>query len=52
MRVKVYLTLDIDTEEYPVPADENVGQDIQDSLEEYFYDVEGVDIRNMKAIME
>jgi len=52
MRVKMYITLDIDTEEYPIPADENVGQDIQDSLEEYFYDVEGVEIKNMKAIME
>ena len=52
MRVKVYLTLDIDMDEYPIPADENVGQDIQDSLEEYFYDVEGADIKHMKTITE
>jgi len=52
MRVKVYITLDIDPEEYPISADENVGQDIQDSIEEYFYDVEGADIRNIKTIME
>ncbi len=52
MRVKVFITLDIDPEEYPVPADENVSQDIQDSIEEYFYEVEGANIRNIKAIME
>ena len=52
MRVKVFITLDIDPEEYPVPADENVAQDIQDSIEEYFYEVEGANIRNIKEIME
>ena len=52
MRVKLYVTLDIDTEEYPVPADENVAQDIQDNIEEYFYELEGVNIRNIKATME
>tara|TARA_A100000172_G_scaffold23559_1_gene13701 strand:- start:544 stop:702 length:159 start_codon:yes stop_codon:yes gene_type:complete len=52
MKVKIYLTIDIDPEEYPIPADENVGQDIQDSLEEYFYDIDGADIRHIKTIME
>jgi len=52
MKVKMYLTIDIDPEEYPIPADENVGQDIQDSLEEYFYEIEGADIRHIKTITE
>ena len=52
MRVKVFITRDIDPEEYPVPADENVAQDIQESIEEYFYEVEGANIRNIKSIME
>jgi hypothetical protein len=52
MRIKMYITIDIDPEEYPVPADENVAQDIQESIEEYFYEVEGANIRNIKSIME
>ena len=52
MRVKMYITIDIDPEEYPVPADENVGQDIQDSIEEYFYEIDGAEIRHIKTIME
>lgn len=52
MRVKMYITIDIDPEEYPVPADENVGQDIQDSIEEYFYEIDGAEIRHVKTITE
>jgi len=52
MRVKVYITIDIDPEEYPIPADEDVGAEIEDGICEYFYDVDGADIRNIKTIME
>ena len=52
MKVKVYLTIDIDPEEYPVPADEDVGTEIEDSIREYFYDIDGAAIRHMKTITE
>jgi len=52
MKVKIYITLDIDPDEYPVPADENVGQEIQETLEEYFYEIDGANIRQIKTIME
>ena len=52
MNVKEYLTIDIDPEEYPVPADEDVGTEIEDSIREYFYDIDGADIRHMKTITE
>ena len=47
MRVKVYINIDIDPEEYPIPADEDVGTEIEDGIKEYFYDVEGAEIRNV-----
>jgi|TARA_R110000765_G_scaffold419732_1_gene524162 hypothetical protein len=52
MRVKVYITIDIDPEEYPVPADENVAEEIEDGIREYFYDVEGTKIKNIKTLQE
>ena len=52
MKVKVYITLDIDDEEYPVPSDGRVGEEIEDGIREYFYDIEGADIRSMKTITE
>jgi hypothetical protein len=52
MRVKVYITIDIDPEEYPIPADEDVGTEIEDGIKEYLYDVEGAEIRNIKTLTE
>ena len=52
MRVKVYITIDIDPDEYPIPADEDVGAGIEDGIREYFYDVDGADIRHIKTLTE
>ena len=52
MRVKIYINIDIDPEEYPIPADEDVGTEIEDGIKEYFYDVEGAEIRNIKTLTE
>ena len=52
MRVKVYITIDIDPEEYPIPADEDVGMEIEDGICEYFYDVDGANIRNIKTLTD
>jgi len=52
MRVKVFITIEIDPEEYPVPADEDVGAEIEDGLREYFYDVDGANIRHIRTITE
>jgi hypothetical protein len=48
----MFITIDIDDEEYPVPADGMVGEELEESIQEYFYDIEGATIRNMKTITE
>ena len=52
IRVKVYMTIHVDPEEYPVPADNDVAIELEDAIEEYFYDVEGVTIKSIKTIQE
>lgn len=52
IRVKVYMTLHVDPEEYPMPTDNNVDIEIQDAIEEYFYDVDGVTVKSIKTIQE
>ena len=52
MKVKVFITIKIDREEYPVPADEDVGIEIEDGIREYFYDVDGAEIRHIKTLTE
>ena len=52
IRVKMFITIEVDPEEYTIPADGLVGEEIEDSLREYFYDIEGADIKNIRTIQE
>ena len=52
MRVKVYITLDIDEDEYPVPVDGAISQEIEEAFNEYVYDVDGMEIKTIKVLME
>jgi len=52
MIVKVFLTLSIDEEEYPVPVDGEVGEEIEQSLQEFIYDIDGMSIKTIKIITE
>ena len=51
-RVKLFITIEVDEEEYPIPADGQVGEEIEDGIREYFYDVDGADIKTIRTIME
>jgi|TARA_Y100001938_G_scaffold115947_1_gene159632 hypothetical protein len=52
IRVKMMITLDIDTEEYIVPADGKVNDEIEDFVREAFYDLEGAEVRNFRITSE
>ena len=52
MVVKVYLTLNLDKDEYPVPADEDVTEEIQHALEEFIYDIDGLKVKHIRVTME
>lgn len=52
MKVKLYLTLAIDPEEYTVPSDGLVADEIQETIENTLYDIEGIEIKNIKIIQE
>ena len=47
VKVKLFITIEIDEEEYPIPADGQVGEEL-----EYFYDIDGAEIRTMKTLTE
>ncbi len=51
-RVKLFITIDVDEEEYAVPADGRIGEEIEDGIREYFYDVDGADIKTIRTITE
>ena len=52
MRVKMFITLDIDEEDYPIPADGRVGEEIEDGIQEYFYDIDGATVKHIRTVTE
>ena len=50
-RVKAMISLEIDPEEYPIPTDGYVVEDIEESIEQHFHEINGdnsktIDIMN------
>tara|TARA_Y100001938_G_C7858979_1_gene314618 strand:+ start:215 stop:376 length:162 start_codon:yes stop_codon:yes gene_type:complete len=52
VKVKMFITIEVDEEEYPIPADGQVGEELEDGIREYFYDIDGAEIKNIKTITE
>ena len=52
MVVKIFLTLDLDEEDYPVPADGDPSEEIQEALEEFIYDIDGLKVKNIRITLE
>ena len=50
-KAKVYITIDVDTEEYPIPADDQVEDEIQDQIESFIYDIDGLNLNQIKVII-
>ena len=52
MRVKMFITIEVDEDDYPVPADGRDGEELEDSLQEYFHDIDGANIKHIRTITE
>ena len=50
MVIKILMTLCIDTEEYPMPIDGYVSDEIEESLREHFYDTDGMAVQKINVI--
>ena len=48
----MFLTLNVDKDIYPVPADGKVEHEIQEAIQEYIYDIDGVTVKTIKTILE
>lgn len=52
IQIKVLMTISVDETEYPMPVDEKVDEEVEDSLKEFFHDIEGMKIKYIKIITE
>ena len=52
MILKVFLTLEIDENEYQMPVDNFINDEVREALQEFIYDVDGMTIKSMKTVSE
>ena len=52
IKVKILMTLEVDPDEYAVPADGNVEEDFTTYMQELIHDVEGVKIKKLGITAE
>tara|TARA_R100000935_G_scaffold47720_1_gene71898 strand:- start:178 stop:345 length:168 start_codon:yes stop_codon:yes gene_type:complete len=52
IKVKMILTLSLDEEEYPVPSDGKVGEEIEEHVRDLIHEVDGLRIRHIRTITE
>ena len=52
MIAKILLTLDIDEEEYRMPTDGRIEEELQEAVHEFVYDIDGMEIRAMRITTE
>jgi DNA-directed RNA polymerase subunit E'/Rpb7 len=52
MRVRISVTVDVDPEEFPMPADGYIAEEIEDLFTGMIYDMEGLKLRYVNAKME
>jgi|TARA_R110000822_G_scaffold164636_5_gene305234 hypothetical protein len=52
MIAKILLTLDIDEEEYRMPSDGRIEEELQEAVHEFVYDIDGMEIKSMRVTTE
>ena len=52
MRVKMFISVEIDEEEYPIPADGRVDEELEDAFLDLMHDIEGITVKSIRAVME
>jgi len=52
IRVKIVCTITVDPYEYAIPADGELTEEFEDYIREFFYDIDGTKITQLKVITE
>ena len=52
IKVRMWLNLDIDPEDYLIPSDGALTEEEEDGIREYIHDINGVEIKTMKVTQE
>tara|TARA_R100000988_G_C3954952_1_gene143072 strand:- start:3 stop:173 length:171 start_codon:yes stop_codon:yes gene_type:complete len=50
IRLKIMITLDVDTEDYYASSDEKIEEDIEDHLGDLIYEIDGCELKSIKVL--
>jgi len=48
VKLKILVTIEIDKEIFPMSADENIKEDIEDIVEDFFHEQDGIEIKTLR----
>ena len=49
MKLLITILAMLDKDTYPIPADENVEEEVASNIEDVIYDIDGLDIKKIKV---
>ena len=52
VKVNMMITLKVDPEEYHIPSDGRLDEEIKDYVTDLIHEIDGIKITNMRTIME
>ena len=52
IKLKVMWSLHVDPEEYPVPSDNNLDEEMQDYITDLIHEIDGVSVKNIRILQE
>jgi hypothetical protein len=52
MKVKIMMTIEVDPQDYAVPSDGMLEEEIQDYLKDIIHEIDGLQIKNIRTVME
>ena len=50
IKVKVFMELQLDSDEYTMPSDGDVTEEISDSIREYVHEIDGLKVANLRVV--
>jgi len=52
IKVRMWLNLEVDPEDYIIPSDGDITEELEDGIREYIHDINGVQIKTMRVTQE
>ena len=52
IQAKIFIGVSIDPDDYPIPSDGNIAEELEDAVKEYFHEIDGIRIQMVKITQQ